>query len=130
MKIIFAQYNHGRWIGICPFCKQQGEIVALEVKPGDIFVCPNEYPNLLAKTLIPNPRVPGAFNSIPDKPLQEETHHAAVKAGNGYEVDFPSEKKEIERLLRYRPLQGRNWFPGVTLDDLRLENKERGLTYA
>lgn len=129
MRKINAQMNHGRWIVICPDCAEQGMTVAMEVVPGVPFVCPQEHSNLLATTLVPNPRVKGAFNSIPDLVLREETRRSAVEAGSAFEVVFPPEKKEIERLLRLRPIPNRNWTD-ATLDELRRGNAERGLSYA
>lgn len=127
MKTVFAEFNHGRWIAICPACREQGVISALQVEPNDVFVCPTEYPDTLAETFIPNPRVQGAFNSVPDIALRDQARRSAIEAGNGYEVVFPPEKKEIERVLRFRPVFGRNWWVGVTLEDLRTENQRGGL---
>lgn len=125
---IFAEFNHGRWVTVCPVCLQEGLQVASLIKAGDVFICPNDYPNLLATTLMPNPRVPGAFNPIPDEPLRNETHQTALAAGDWYEVIFPAEKAEIEHTLRMRPVHARNWFTGVTLAELQDEN-ERMITH-
>lgn len=124
MQKVEAFYNHGRWVAGCPKCAKEGRLVASEINPGDIFVCPEEYPNLLAVTFIPNPRVKGAFNPVPDKALRKETFEAAVKEGDGYEVIFPREWKEIEALLSARPKAARNWFPSVTIADIEAENAE------
>lgn len=128
-ETIYAEFNHGRWVAICPNCLREGMQVASVVKIGDVFICPNDYPNLLATTLVPNPRVAGAFNPVPDQPLREETHQAALLAGEYYEVVFPAEKSEIERVLRVRPVHARNWFVGVTLAELQDEN-ERTINHA
>lgn len=124
---IYAQYNHARWVAICPRCLLAGKTVALEVRIGDVFVCPEEYPNLMAKTLVPNPRMPGAFNPVADVVLQREARQSALASGNCYEVIFPEEKAEIERVLRVRPAYGRNWFQGVSLRDLIEENERIGI---
>lgn len=129
METINAQMNYGKWIAICPRCAAQGLTAAMEILPGALFVCPEENPDLLATTLIPNPRMQGAFISVPDLLLREETHRAAVAAGSAFEVVFPPEKEEIERLLRRRSLPNRNWIDG-TLDELRRGNAEQGLSYA
>lgn len=120
---IYAEYNHGRWVAICPACLQQGVQIASEVRVGDVFVCPTDYPNLLAQTLVPNPRMNGAFNPVADTVLREETRQRAIADGAAHEVIFPSGKNEIERLLRVRPLHARNWFPGVTVEELQQENE-------
>lgn len=120
---IIAEFNHGRWVAVCPACLEQGMQVASAVESGDVFICPNDYPNILAITLMPNPRVPGAFNPIPDEPLRMETHQAALSAGDWYEVIFPEAKAEIERVLRVRPVHARNWIAGVELSELQNENK-------
>lgn len=128
-EYIYAELNHGRWVACCPACLKEGLQVASIAKVGEPFICPNDYPNLLATTLMPNPRVPGAFNPVPDLPLQEETRQAVLKTGDYYEVIFPAEKSEIERILRARPVHARNWFNGVTLEELQNEN-ERMLKHA
>ena len=129
MKKIEAHYNWSRWIAICPNCAAEGKTMAAEVSPGDVFVCPEEYPDVLAKTLVPNPRMAGAFNSVPDAVLREETRQKAIADGNTWQVVFPAKKNktEIERVLRARPRDGRNWQPGTTLEELIEENKERGV---
>lgn len=127
MEKIYAQYNWARWIVICPVCAEDGGKVAVEVKPGDVFACPEEYPDLLAKTLVPNPRVKGALNSVPDIQLREDAMKQAEADGNVYQVVFPQDKAEIERVLRVRPRAGRNWWQGVPMRELIDENKERGV---
>lgn len=37
---------------------------------------------------------------------------------------FPQDRKEIEELLKVRPLLNRNWYHDETLDDLKRQNKE------
>lgn len=37
-------------------------------------------------------------------------------------IQMPSERKKIEEQLNKRPLENRNWYPGETVADLRLEN--------
>lgn len=123
METIYAEYNHGRWVAICPACLQEGLQVASVVKAGDVFICPNDYPDLMATTLMPNPRVKGAFDPIPDQPLREETRQRAIEKGVAYQVVFPAEKSEIEHILRARPVHARNWSPGSTLAELRNENE-------
>ena len=130
MKTVDAQYNWARWIVICPTCLKDGRTAAVEVKPGDVFVCPEEYPDLLAKTLVPNPRMPGAFNSVADILLRAEARGKAESDGNAFQVVFPKDKTKIECILRMRPREGRNWWPGVPLSDLVHENAERGVKNA
>jgi hypothetical protein len=130
MKKVIAEFNHARWIALCPDCLKQGIQSALEVKPGDVFVCPEEHPNLLATTFVPNPRMPGAFNSVPDVILRRETLRAALDAGEAYQVTFPADKAQIERALRMRPRNAQNWFPGTTVAELLDENERRGVKHA
>ena len=129
MKKIKAHYNWARWIVFCPDCALEGKTMAAEVTDDNVFVCPEEYPDILAKTLLPNPRMAGAFNSVPDIILREETKEKAIAEGNAYQVEMPAKKikTEIERILRARPREGRNWQPGVPLEDMIEENKERGV---
>lgn len=124
---IFAEMNHGRWIAICPVCREGLRIVAMGVKLGDLFVCPEEYPNIMAMTLVPNLRMKGAFNSVPDMVLREEERKRAAADGNAHELIFPDNKGEIESLLRMRPVTARNWWPEISADDLRRENIEQGV---
>lgn len=126
MDIIFAVINHNRWIAICPKCQAIGSLQALDVKPGDLFICPGEYPNILAKTFVPNARMKGAFNSVPDDVLREETRQLAIAQGNAYQVEFPSNAKQIIEALRARPVHARNWEPGTTVKELRSENVRNG----
>lgn len=123
MEKVYAQLNHARWIVICPNCTQMGIISASEVKPGDVFICVEEHPDLMKNMLVPHPRTQGAFNSVPDDYAREEARQSALEAGECFEVVFPAEKPTIEAVLRERPVSARNWFPGVTVDELRVENE-------
>ena len=120
---IFAEYNHGRWVAICPDHQAQGMTIAEVVHCGDVFICPEDYPDLHATTLMPNPRIKGAFNIIPDTPLREETRARAIADGAAHEVLFPDDWKEIEAVLRLRPVHARNWQPGTTLAELKSVNE-------
>ena len=126
---IVAEYNHGRWIAICPACLAQNMQVAEVVKPGDVFICPIDYPNLYATALMPNPRVPGAFNQVPDQPLREETRQKAIAEGAAQEIIFPQDWQAIESELRRRPVHARNWQPGTTLQEIK-EANEKMVTHA
>ena len=125
---INAEVNHGRWIAFCPVCRDQGMVVALIVEPGVPFVCPEEFPETLATTMVPNPRVKGAFNTVPDEAARQEARELAISRGKAFEVLFPANKKEIEDVLRVRPVAARNWYSPKTADDLRRENVENGVS--
>lgn len=125
MPAIYAEYNHGRWVAVCPDHLAQGLQIAEQLKPGDKYVCPVDYPDLYATTLIPNPRMKGAFNSVPDTHLREETRAKAIADGAAQEVIFPEDWREIEAALRTRPVHARNWKPGTTLEEIQAENKRR-----
>ncbi len=127
MKQLLAEINHARWIVRCPVCAEQGTLTAAQVKPGDVFVCPTEHPNMLAMMFIPNPRKAGALNQVPDEELRKQTLQAALAAGDAFEVVFPAEKEAIEAVLRPRLPAFRNWVPGETLQALQQENAEREL---
>lgn len=130
MEKILAEMNHGRWIAICPKClSEEGIISAMEVKKGDVFICSEEYPNIMATALVPNPRIKGAFNSVPDSVLREETKNQVIADGNAYQVEFPLDAVEIETVLRARPRHARNWSKETTIEELKSEN-ERMLNYA
>src|SRR6266545_4482402 len=97
MEKVFAQFNYGRWIGICPRCLALGITAAAEIKPGEnIFVCPEEFPGTQAMMMIAHPQRKGAFRSVPDVDARLQTHQAALDAGNTFEIIFPMEKTEIE----------------------------------
>lgn len=130
MKQVYAEMNHARWIAICPSCAAQGITAAMEVTVGEPFICPEEHPDILATAFSPNPRMAGTFISVPDTVLREQARQAAIAAGEAYEVIFPREKKQIETLLRSRPRGARNWFQGVTLDEMTAENQARGVQHA
>ena len=130
MQKIQAYINHGRWIANCPQCAELGLTAAQIVQPGDVFVCSEEYSDMLAKTLVPNPRIPGAFNSVPDHVLREQAKQQAIAAGNAYEVVFPANKVRIEGELRKRPAHARNWDPATTLEELQDENNRNGVANA
>ena len=130
MEKIFAEFNHGRWIAICPRCQAVGIIAALDVKPGDFFVCPEEYPNIVATMLVPHPRVKGAFNAVPDPELRLKTRSMAFQQNGAYEIVFPEDAAEIVTTLRVRPVHARNWQPGTTLEELQNENKTYGVGHA
>jgi hypothetical protein len=131
MEQVFAQVNHGRWIVICPRCQSLGIISAAEVATDEtMFVCPEEYPATHANMLIPHPRQKGAFLSAPDKETRKQARQTAIDIGDAYEIVFPAEKTEIERLLRYRPRAARNWYPGVSVEELKTENERMGVHHA
>lgn len=51
--------------------------------------------------------------------------------GKWREVEFPTEKTEIEAVLKARPLpQTRNWQQPESLADIKAENRARGLEEA
>lgn len=128
MEQVFAQFNYGRWIVICPRCLALGITSAVEIKPGEtIFVCPEEFPGTQATMLISHPQRRGAFRSVPDEDGRAQTRQAAIASGTVYEIAFPSEKSNIERTLRFRPRHAQNWIPGVSIDELRQENDRNGV---
>ena len=126
MDTVNAIFNHGRWIVICPRCASQGVTSAVQVKPGDVFICPEEHEDILAITYVPNPAKPGAFNAVPDDAKREEARQTALRLGHALQVVFPAHAKEIEAVLRPRPVAARNWN-GETIADLIAENIERGI---
>jgi len=130
MEKIYAEFNHARWIARCPACAAQGIISAMLVTPGDVFICPEEHPDILASAFSPHPTLPGAFTSIADPAKRQAARQAAIEAGAVYEVIFPDEKTQIERALRVRPRGARNWFPGVTLVEIESENVVQGVVNA
>jgi hypothetical protein len=94
------------------------------------MVCPHEYPDTLATTMVPNLRMKGAFLVAADEELRTETRERAVSDGNFYDVVYPWNRFEIENVLRLRPVAARNWSEPTTVDELRQENVERGVSHA
>ncbi len=45
--------------------------------------------------------------------------------GKTMKVKLPKERKQIEDLLKDRPIKNRNWSPGETLKNLEKENKDK-----
>jgi hypothetical protein len=130
MKKVYAEFNHARWIVRCPLCAAQGITAAMIVAPGDVFICPEEYPDILATAFAPNPALPGTFTSIADPLTRQAARQAALEAGAAYEVIFPEERTLIENALRMRPRGARNWVPGVLLADIQIENMAQGVSNA
>lgn len=56
-----------------------------------------------------------------------------VRCGNGtaggawLPITWPDAIRAIEAALRARPVPNRNWWPGITLDDLTVANREMGV---
>ncbi len=132
MEQVFAHFNHGRWIAICPRCQAMGIVSAAEVRKTEdrIFVCPEEFPGTQAKMLIAHPQRKGAFLSVPDDDARTQARNIAIDAGNSYIVICPPERPEIERILRFRPRYAQNWSPGTTMAELRDENIRNGVKNA
>lgn len=132
-----AIFNAGRWIAACPECGRKGMQIFDEVKPGGDFICPFENPGMVAtiavavdltekeKVSLRRLGVRSEFKvrGAPDMEAREKARKDAIR----YKVIFPTERKEIEAILRRRPIVGMGWKPGETLDDLRAENVQRGL---
>lgn len=47
---------------------------------------------------------------------------ACDNCGKVSSIQMPAERGEIERLLKLRPVQNRNWYTRETIADLRIEN--------
>lgn len=128
MKTINAILNHGRWVALCPSCAANGVTSAALVSEKDaLFICAEEYPDILATMNTPHPRRKRAFITVADEETRKEARQTALEAGAAYEVIFPADKKTIDAALFKRPISARNWEPSHTLDDLLRENAERGL---
>lgn len=114
-----AYMNHGHWVIHCP--KDGTALPAWDTG----VICPRCYPGMLAKALkqLPN----GLFRPVADLEMIEKARATARKLNEEYFPQYPAEKAEIEQILRLRPApQNMNWYPGETLDILRLQNIEHG----
>lgn len=53
-----------------------------------------------------------------------------LECSTGFSIDFPGDRDEGERVLKYRPLMNQNWNPDrETVDDLKAENTLNGLAF-
>lgn len=131
MEKVHARYNWASgWVAECPHCNQgeydgrQSRRVAEQVEPGRPMVCGKCYPGIRAQKLIEYQR---HMVIVDDTERQNKAFQQALAAGRAYEVVFPKEKGEIMALLHLRPRRAMNWWPGITLRELRRENKEHGV---
>lgn len=116
-KQVYAYLNHGRWLAACPIHEFGNK---LEVKPGEMFISPCCYPDIIAVIRMKD----GSFR--PDNGRRKTARLLAEKAGDVYEVVFPSEFNEIQETVKDRPKHNRNWTPGESPKFLRKENREHG----
>lgn len=101
MTAILMKVNQGRWVADCPACGGAERI----------------WPDGLRT----HPEVPHPFG------IFDSTLHCGY-TGATYDVAFPSEAAEIMAVLARRPNElNRNWEPGETVMDLRLENLNHGV---
>jgi len=120
-NVVHARLNWGKWIADCPV---HGEGIAELVTPGQDFICSRCYPDIHAEIKVQNGR--GQLR-IPDFAMRATARQRAQDEGHLYKVVFPKNMEKILEVVRIRPLQNMNWIPGMTLDDLRRENKENNL---
>jgi len=113
--------NHGRWLVQCPDCKSWFEA---RDDTSELF-CVVCFPDLKAKAfkLLPN----GLYRPVNDAEKQAEARAAVLAAGKNYRIEFPANRRNIERVLAKRPAENRNWFIGETVEDLNKENAAHNL---
>lgn len=119
-----AYLNHGRWVVDCPKCGKLGATLA-EPKPSESpysvingeYICPNCYPGMVA---IRKRTVTGV---IFNEDLRTVARARACQNNEIYEVVFPNDKKEIEKIVSVRRLDYQNWEPGETVKFLKEENE-------
>lgn len=128
MEKIYARFNWSPgWIADCPNCNkepydgtQRGRVAEI-AKPGQPFVCSREYPDIHATMPM---LYEGKTIFVPDEAKRKKAFERAQADGRVYEVVFPDDAKKIMRALQRRPRRAMNWWPGVTLEELKAENKE------
>lgn len=118
-----ARLNWGQWIADCPV---HGEGVAEKVEPGQDFICSRCYPGIHAQILLQHPQDPRLSIPVADVGMRGRARQQAEQDGRAYAVIFPKQREQIEAIVRLRKLANMNWRPGVTLADLKRENKEHG----
>lgn len=142
---VYAYMNHGRWLADCPKCMN-----ASRVKPGrKKFICLACHPKIIATAYVEarSHSGPGAgrriLRPVADHDLRADAMRDAQDAGEAYNLIFPREVKEIERILiPVRDVRGKCWYPdrdeiralhptasafGQSLADLREEVSRYGI---
>ena len=116
---LIAYMNNGQWIMNCPRCDTPLPCWDTGV------VCPQCYPDIMARAL--RPLRNGDLRPVPDQELIEAARATAQAADDEYFPLYPSERNQIERILRMRPApKNMNWIPEETLEDLKSQNLEHG----
>ena len=119
-----AYLNHGRWVVDCPKCGKHGSTLA-EPKPIESpysaingeYICPNCYPDMV---VVSRRTATGVIFNETSRTIAR----ARAKQNNEiYEVIFPDNKKEIEKIVSVRRLDYQNWQPGETIKFLKEENE-------
>lgn len=121
MESIVVYHNHGRWLATCPVCRE-----ANEVKRGQsTLICIVCNPGIKAMGYVPHTDRRG---KVILRPCPDVDARAEAKAkARVYRLIFPADAKDMEKVMRKRPLDKRNWIPGETLQDLKAQNIAHGL---
>ena len=125
MKII-VWHNHGRWLATCPECNQANKIERGQRTMG----CAACYPDLRAMAYEPHViqrTGKTVLRSVPDVDAREEARAKAQEAGQVYEIQWPQDVKQIEKILSKRKSENKNWIPGETVQDLIVQNISHGV---
>lgn len=46
------------------------------------------------------------------------------------QLEWPADRRQIERIVSHRPISNRNWYPWETVDKLLEENAAHGLDHS
>ena len=115
MKKIMARYNAGRWIVECPLHGEAGAVLA---QPPSVYhdsnywtenneyICPVCYPQILAML---QKMQNGRIINVPDVSARATARLLARVKEEIFQVEFPTEKGQIETILKERPVTMRNW---------------------
>jgi hypothetical protein len=85
------------------------------------YICPCEYPKAIAY----NRRIVGGIVApMLDLGAYKTAKVMASEHDEVFEVVFPENRADIEKVLHERPVQYRSWYPGETIEMLEAENVE------
>ena len=130
MRKVLARYNAGRWVVDCPIHGVDGAVLAVPsddpsqsrfLTVNNEYICPACYPGITAEFhTLRN----GRLEKLPDRSARATAYRLAMANDEIYQVIFPKEREQIEKVLAERPRLMQNWDgPHETLKFLKAENK-------
>jgi hypothetical protein len=109
--VVYAYLNYGRWLVVCPKCKNQTQINIADKN----FICYACNPAVIAtaKELVHTTTKTGItqhiYRDVPDLELREKALESARANGEVYKVMFPVDKERIVATLMQLHPSHQNW---------------------